>query len=35
MAHVRDFTPGPVEVAATVVAAQHGPQGLYVVPDFS
>ena len=35
MAHVRNFTPGPVEVAANMLAAQHGPQGLHVGPEFS
>ena len=35
MDHIRNFTPGPVEVAGHVLAAQHGPQGLHVGPEFS
>ncbi|KIC39034.1 hypothetical protein RA27_17925 [Ruegeria sp. ANG-R] len=35
MAHLRNFTPGPVEVSDEVLAAQYGPQRLHVGPGFS
>ncbi|WP_420583641.1 pyridoxal-phosphate-dependent aminotransferase family protein [Ruegeria sp.] len=35
MTHIRNFTPGPVEVSSEVLAAQDGPQRLHVGPEFA
>ncbi|MGB0902699.1 pyridoxal-phosphate-dependent aminotransferase family protein [Halocynthiibacter sp.] len=35
MPHIRNFTPGPVEISEQVLAAQYGSQKLHVGPDFA